>query len=317
MPIPKAYVYFNSPIYVPDQGRYVLKLLETGGPKPFVEELERLSTLGSPWASAMLGYMALMPGSDGKRDASRAVELCKAHAYAGDSYAQFVFAWALIYSGQAKLAFDSMKKAAAAGFPPATIDFSTFIWNLQGRTKSDAIAALKALKFAYQARHASTLVWKYDFYRSGRLGFLRRPLGYLLAPLARLRSLFVFFEDPFSCRVFVFQHRATGPVLRKEPRLPFFRQFAKAFREENQKHARMVEAGLVEAGVVSNLDKWIMRHYGLVALLVMLLSIGGFGVLLWSAGGFHHEKSAVRMACENSGDQRNPDTGRCEKRIQP
>ena len=46
VPIPKAYAYFNSTICVPDQGRYVLKLLETGGPKPFVEELETLSTLG-------------------------------------------------------------------------------------------------------------------------------------------------------------------------------------------------------------------------------------------------------------------------------
>jgi hypothetical protein len=122
VPLPKSFAYFNAPLYVPDQGRYVIKLIEKGGPPLFLSELERLSALGSPWASAMLGYIALMPGAEGKRDTNRAAELCRSHAYAGDSYAQFVHAWALIYSGQTKLAIESMKKATLAGFPPATLD---------------------------------------------------------------------------------------------------------------------------------------------------------------------------------------------------
>jgi hypothetical protein len=234
VPHPKAFAYFNSPLYVPEQGRYVLKLLETGGPRQFFTELERLSTLGSAWASAMLGYIVLMPGSDGKRDTSRATELCRSHAHAGDSYAQFVFAWALIYSGQTKLAFESIEKATVSGFPPAALDFATFIWNLPGKKASDAAAALKALRFASRAGHKAAAVWRYDFYKSGRVGFLRRPFGYLLAPLARLRFILAIYKDPFACRVFVFQHRAVGPFLRSEPQLPFFRQLAKNLRNEFQ-----------------------------------------------------------------------------------
>jgi hypothetical protein len=271
VPLPKAFAYLNGPLYVPDQGRYVLKLLETGGPPQFLSELERLSTLGSPWASAMLGYIALMPGPDGKRDASRATELCRSHAHAGDSYAQFVFAWALICSGQTKLAFESIKKATVAGFPPATLDFATFIWSLPGKKASDAAAALKALRFAYRARHRAAAVWRYDFYKSGRVGLLRRPLGYLLSPLAKLRFILSVYKDPFASRVFVFQHRATGPLLRDEPRLPFFQQVAKNFSSQSPR----APAG---ASALPRLPRrhivmWGYFAVGFVSLFVYLIAI--------------------------------------------
>ena len=94
----------------------MLESLKLGGPSRFTEELERLSTLGSPWASAIMGYIALVRGPDGKRDADRAIELCRNHAHAGDSYAQFVYAWALLFAGESNLAFETMKKATLSGF---------------------------------------------------------------------------------------------------------------------------------------------------------------------------------------------------------
>ena len=270
MPLPKAFAYFNGPLYVPDQGRYVLRLIEAGGPRLFLSELERLSALGSPWASAMLGYIALMPGPEGKRDIGRATELCRSHAYAGDSYAQFVHAWALIFSGQTKLAFESMKKATRAGFPPATLDFATFIWSLPGKKPSDAAAALKALRFAYRARHKAAPVWRYDFYKSGRVGFIRRPLGYLLAPLARSRFIFSVYRDPFASRVFLFQHRATGSLLRDEPRLPFFRLLAANIRSVHQPPA-------VDAPTLRRLPlrRIVMRSHFAVALVTVLVYFVG------------------------------------------
>ncbi len=230
MRLPKSYFYFNSPLYIPDNGSLILKLLETGGPPPFLSELQRLSALGSPWASAILGYLALMPGSDGKRDTGRAIELCKPHAHAGDPYAQFVYAWALIYGGQPKLAFESIKKATVSGFPPAGLSFAAFIWNLPGKKASDAAAALKALGFAEKTGHKAAPLCRCKFYKSGRLGLLRVPLGYLLWPLAAIRFLRGVRSDPFASQVFVFQSQATGPVIRDEPRLPFFQQWARNIR---------------------------------------------------------------------------------------
>lgn len=231
MLLPKPFAHFNGCLYVPDQGRHVLNLLETGGARQFLGELERLSQLGSPWASAMLGYIALMPGPDGTRDVARALELCRPHAHAGDTYAQFVFAWALILSSELERGFESMQKAAASGFAPAAVDLATVLWNLPSKKASNGAAALQALKVADRAGHKAAAVWKYAFYKSGRVGLWRRPIGYLIAPCARLRLVLAGFKDPFACRVFVFQQRLTSPLLREVPRPTFFQAFVNSFRE--------------------------------------------------------------------------------------
>lgn len=232
MTLPKAFAYFNGPLFVPEQGRHALRLLEEGGTRRFLDELERLSTLGSPWAAAILGYIALVPGPEGKRDASRAADLCRTPANRGDSYAQFVFAWAMVLTGETKAAFDFMKKAAVSGFPPATLDFTTLLWSLSRKTPNDAATAVKALRLAYRAGHSAAPAWRYHFYKSGHLGLFRRVMGYVLMPVARLRFMLATYRDPFSCKVFLFASRATAPLLRDQPRMPFLRQLAKNLREE-------------------------------------------------------------------------------------
>ena len=264
MPLPKAFAHFNSPLYVPDNGRQVLKLLETGGPPQFLTELERLSALGSPWASAILGYMALMPGPDGKRDTGGAIELCRTHAHAGDPYAQFVYAWALIYSGQTKLAFESIKKATVSGFAPAALSFAAFIWKLPGNKASDAAAALKALGFAEKTGHKAAALWKCTFYKSGRLGFLRRPLGYLLWPVAAIRFIRSVRRDPFASRVFIFRSEATGPVIRDEPRLPFFQQWAKNIRLQHSTFQQSARDASAPARHI------VMRSHAVIAFATLL-----------------------------------------------
>lgn len=79
----------RGPLYIPAQGRHVIKLLDSEGPSGLLAELERLSGLGSSWASAALGYISLFPGTDGRRDTERAIELCAPHVGA-DPYAGYV-----------------------------------------------------------------------------------------------------------------------------------------------------------------------------------------------------------------------------------
>jgi hypothetical protein len=212
--------YFNGAIYVPREERHVLESLRSGGPSLFTEELERLSTLGSPWASAILGYMALMPGPDRKRDTRRAIALCMNHARAGDAYAQFVYAWARLFAGESNLAYEAMRKAMLSGFPPATMDFANFVWNGWGTKERYPALALQALRQADRAGHRAALKWRCFFYRSGCVGLIRRPLGYLLAPIAELRYFVAMWKDPLSCRVFIFQSQVAGPLLREQPRFP-------------------------------------------------------------------------------------------------
>jgi TPR repeat protein len=194
----------------------VIKLLESGGPNQLIGELERLSALGSLWASATLGYLSLLPGEDGKRDPKRAIELCGANAAGGDPYALFILAWALLHSGRRNLAIRTMKKAALSGFPPATLDYVTFVWNGWGTKAAYPSVALKLLRRADKAHHKAALIWKCKMYSSGKFGVLYACLGYVTLPFARLRYLLAALLNPFSCRVFVFQMSATGPVFRAQ-----------------------------------------------------------------------------------------------------
>jgi hypothetical protein len=55
--------------------------------------------LGSPWASAFLGYQALLLTPDGTRNIERAIQLCKQPALSGDAYAAYILGWATFLSG--------------------------------------------------------------------------------------------------------------------------------------------------------------------------------------------------------------------------
>jgi len=166
----------------------------------------------------MLGYIALMPGADGRRDATRAIELCKRHADAGDPYALFVLAWALLFKGNHHSALVAMSKAARARFPPATLDVTTFAWNGWGMKGRQPLVAVRLLRLADQVGHKGALVWRSIFYRSGKLGVVRRPLGYMLTPFARVLYFLALWADPVSCRVFMFQTQASGALFRTTPR---------------------------------------------------------------------------------------------------
>lgn len=209
-----------GPLYVPEEGRYLCKFLEAREPGRLVGELERLSSLGSPWASAALGYILLLPNDNGKRDVNRAIELCSSHAGSGHPYALFVFAWALLYSGRRVDAVKAMRKAALSGFPPARLDFVTFVWNGWGTKGRYPSVALTLLRRAARAGHKAALVWRCRLYVSGQFGTVRRLFGYLITPVALLRYLLAFWGDPFSCRVFVFQTWATSSLLKVESKRP-------------------------------------------------------------------------------------------------
>lgn len=205
--------YLNGPLYIPPQGRELISILHADGPSCLVEELQRRSSLGSPWASAALGYLSLMPGVEGKRNTARAIQLCKSHAEAGDPYSLFVFAWAKFWEGDHDAALEAMTKSAVRHFPPAALDLTTLVW--EGSKRSDPSRALRMLRYADLTHHKAALIWRCRLYRSGSFGLLRRILGYGLTPIAKLRYRIALLFDPFSPRVFLFQSSATAPLFRR------------------------------------------------------------------------------------------------------
>lgn len=198
------------PMHIPAEGHDVLRLLELGEIERFSDELCRLSSLGSPWASALLAWLCLIPAKDGVRDVNRAIDLCRRHAYAGDSYSRYVLAWALVYAGHKEDALPMMARAAEAGFPPASVDLITLLWgNLRERPK----LAVELLSRADRSRHMAAMLWRCRVYQTGSLGFARRILGYLMMPIALWRGFWGFWKDPFSCEALLFQEWMTKPAL--------------------------------------------------------------------------------------------------------
>jgi hypothetical protein len=215
--------YFNAALYVPPELCPSLRILESRGRDAFVAELERLSSLGSPSACALLGMLCLTPDSGGTRDPKRAMELCKSHADAGHAYAQFVYAWAQMLTQRGTPAVATMNKAATHLFPPATIALGTFLLSTSGADPRQAEAARKVIGLAARSGHTSALLLRCSFYRSGRFGIWKRLLGVLLTPIAFVRPVFsTLFVDPFSARVFSFPMRLKESLIRAEPKFSLY-----------------------------------------------------------------------------------------------
>jgi hypothetical protein len=197
------------PLHIPKQGRYILKSLSGSGFNQVKTELERLSSLGSGWASSALGWLCICRARDGTHDPHRAIELCKGPAAAGDPYATYVLAWAFALINQSAEAWHMMKKAALAGFPPARLDLVTFVWNGRDPSGRNRQTAYNLLRHA--AAHRAEMIWRCRLNRSGEFGRVRQLIGCLLTPIALTRYGVAFWKDPFSCRVLLFQPWMTRP----------------------------------------------------------------------------------------------------------
>jgi TPR repeat protein len=199
---------FNMPIYVPAEGRGALNYLETRGTQGLVEELEKLCALGSRWACATLASVCLAADSNGERNVTRALDLCRDPAASGDAYALYVYAWALLYSGSRVAAMRAIRKSALGRFPPAVLDSATFAWNGWGLKERSPRVALGLVYRSFAVHHALALWWLSALFRSGQYGIVLRLLGYLLTPFGALWYLIVATLTPFSSRVFSLSSRS-------------------------------------------------------------------------------------------------------------
>ena len=206
--------HLNKPLFIPKEGRFVLQYLEDEGLRRMEQELEKLSKLGSAWAAAVLGCICLVHQAEGCPDSDRAIALCESHAKAGDPYALFVYAWALKHKGQRVAAVRAMEKAAKLGFPPATLDFVTFVWRGWGVTERSPRVARLLLRKAFRAHHASAMGWLAGMYRSGQFGRMRWMLSWLMVPVAAIWQSCAMIRDPFSCRVFSLTTAWRSPIFR-------------------------------------------------------------------------------------------------------
>jgi hypothetical protein len=112
------------------------------------------------------------------------------------------------------MALQTMQKAAKLKFPPAVLDFVTFVWNGWGMDEKSPKAAMLILHSAFKLHHSASLVWLCELYRTGEFGAIRHALGYVMVPYAKLRYFCSTLLDPFSSRVFTLSNNAERPFFR-------------------------------------------------------------------------------------------------------
>jgi len=195
--------YLRAPVFVPATAGPMLAKVRGQGAQVLRSELERLSSLGSPWAAALLGYQALLLRDDGSRDTERAIGLCKEPAARGDAFAQYILAWAYLLSRNQQDALVNFKKSVRQLFPPALMDAARIYWR-----HSKPQPLLRSLMHASKVGHRAALRLRCHIYRSGRLGMFRKFVGYALAPVAIVILIVAAIRNPFSAQVCAFNPKA-------------------------------------------------------------------------------------------------------------
>ncbi|HWZ64681.1 MAG TPA: hypothetical protein VNX02_16805 [Steroidobacteraceae bacterium] len=192
-----------------------LVILKRDGGTAFLNELRKLASLGSAWASAFLGYQALLLRDDGARDIDAAIQLCKAPAASGDAYAAYILAWANHLRGDHAEAITHFRTATRQLFPPAVVDFAFVFWKFQSDKQPDGVLA--SLQVASSVGHCEALRFRCAIYRTGKLGFWRRVVGNVLTPIAYVNMLIPSLLHPFSAQVFRFNPKAPSKALSLRP----------------------------------------------------------------------------------------------------
>jgi hypothetical protein len=197
--------YIAGAVYIPLVAEKHLAVLQREGSNAFLDELARLAKLGSPWASAILGYRALLLQPDGTRDVERAILLCKQAAASGDAYAAYVFGWAIFLRGDQAEAVSYIKRAALKMFPPALLALISLSWGSQSRTEPKRV--LISLQQAKATGHFAVPHFRSQIYRTGKLGLARMLFGYIAAPVAYLYLGLASWRHPFCAQAFAFDIR--------------------------------------------------------------------------------------------------------------
>lgn len=204
----------NYPLLVPDLGPEVLHLFVAGYVARFVDEVRRLASLDSH-AAALLAYLHLEGGIQGKRDIAMAEDVCLGPARAGCPYAQYVMAWICKTRGQSVDAMAWMRKAAITGlFPPAAVDLGKFVIAGVGISAPDATAGLKILWDAHRLGHRMALSAIAESLRAGRQGLRGKLLGYVLLPVAAVRAARFATRHPLSEKIFIHVERRSMPLFK-------------------------------------------------------------------------------------------------------
>jgi hypothetical protein len=204
------------PLFVPDLGTTLVKLLVAGSnPRLLVEELNRLTLLGSGNAAALLTLLDTRGALNSGEYANAALERCRTSAAAGNAYAQYVMGWVNRKLGMSVEAFRCLTSASVGMFLPAMIDTARFAAGGAGVKSRDPQAALRIMWTAHKMGHRAALTFIARYWMKGAAGWFARLAGLLLYFPAVLRAAHYATRHPLSEKIFVLPLK-DEPLLRGE-----------------------------------------------------------------------------------------------------
>lgn len=204
---------FNGPIYVPEHDREITELLTSGDISQLATVLEHRASLGSGWAAGLLAYLEAV-GLGGKPDLAAAISRCTAAAQAGDSYAQYVLAWALWDTGDRLHAIRWMKRSVMDGkFLPAKVGLGLMVYMLGWTKRETRNSALRILWGAHRLGHIQPLQFICRCACRGHFGMTYRLIGLLVYPFVLSRASLIGSWHPFSERCFMWHPPEVHPIL--------------------------------------------------------------------------------------------------------
>jgi hypothetical protein len=205
---------FNAPVYVPEHDREVIELLISGNISQLVKVLEHRASLGSGWASGLLAYLEAVGAFGGKPNLAAAISRCTAAAQAGDSYAQYVLAWALWETGDRVHAIRWMRRSVTDGkFLPARVGLGLMVYMLGWTKRETRSSALRILWHAHRLGHIQPLQFICRCACRGHFGMAYRLLGLLAYPFVLSRASLIGSWHPFSERCFMWHPPEVHPIL--------------------------------------------------------------------------------------------------------
>jgi len=197
-------------------GAKFVKFLAAGSSlELLVEELNRLTLLGSDNAAALLTLLDSRGALDGGQYASAALERCRTSAAAGNAYAQYVMGWVNRKLGMSAEAFRCLKSASVGMFLPAMIDTARFAAGGAGVKTQDPQAALQIMWTAHKMGHRAALTFIARYWMKGAAGWFARLAGLLLYFPALMRAAHYATRHPLSEKIFVLPLK-NEPLLRGE-----------------------------------------------------------------------------------------------------
>jgi TPR repeat protein len=187
-------------------------MLSQGQIEDVITELQRLSSLGSNSACALLAYLMLRGINATPADRNITIKMCCDGANHGHGYSQYVMAMIEYERGNQPAFRLWLERSAKTLFPPAIGDLGRLAISGRDKTPQQRAIAKRLFRRAVLRGHLPSIYFCIGACIRGTFGMAMRPIGVIIWPVAALFLMPIFWWNPFSVAVFSHHLNTNRPL---------------------------------------------------------------------------------------------------------